>query len=315
MDDNASELYRKYRPKLFRDVIGQPEAIRQLKEMTDNNRVPHVLMLHGPSGTGKTTLGRILKEKLKCSNRDYQEVNCASVESPIDAIRDIERTMNMSPWDGPCRIWLLDECQSWSKSGFAQQATLKIFEDTPKHVYFFLCTTDPDKLLPAIKTRCTKIELKPLCAADMLTVLKGICEKGKLKVPQSVLDRIVEFAKGSPREAVVLLNSVSGLKTEEEQLNAVCPGKVKEDAFNIVRALLWKKSTWDDVRKVIAALGDGQDWEGLRYLVLANAAKEMLKDGGNHARAALINEAFEKNWFDSKMNGLLRACWEVMGNG
>ena len=316
MDDSkCPELYRRHRPTLLKHVVGQPEAVNKLKALLEKEGdFPHVLLLHGPSGTGKTTIARILKGKLKCGDLDYKEVNCAAVEGAIETAREIDSNMRLAAWkaDGP-RIWVFEEIQSWSRAGFAQQALLKMFEDTPHNVFFILTTTDPDKLLPAIRTRCTKIALKALARTDMQIVLKSVVEKEKATVTQAVIDKIAENAGGSPREALKQLEGVIKLKTEQEQLNSILAEDTKRQAFDIVRALLWQKSKWTDLQKIIREVGEDEDWERFRHLVLKNAGNEILKDNGNHARAYLILDAFADNWFTCGRSGLLKACWEVAG--
>src|SRR6266480_3545550 len=144
------EFYRKYRPKTLKGIVGQEGAISSLQKLIDKGTIPHALLFTGPSGSGKTTIARIVKDHLGCGDADYQEVDCAVVESPIEAVRAIHRASHLSPMSGSCRIFFLEEVQSLSKAGFSQQALLKLLEEVPDHVYFILATTDPTKLNKAI---------------------------------------------------------------------------------------------------------------------------------------------------------------------
>jgi DNA polymerase III gamma/tau subunit len=103
------ELYKKYRPTKFKDVVGQQDAIRPLVAMGKQGNIPHCLLFTGPSGTGKTTIARILKSALKCSDSDFVEIN-GSEQRGIDAIREIKSRVNLAPLGGKCRVWLIDEC-------------------------------------------------------------------------------------------------------------------------------------------------------------------------------------------------------------
>jgi len=144
MTVDAVELYRKYRPTKFSQVLGQREAIATLANMGKRRAVPHCLLFTGPSGVGKTTLIRILREKLGCKEHDYVEINAAEARG-IDTIRDIQRRLTLSPLSGRCRVWAIDECHRLTTD--AQSALLKILEDTPPTAYFMLATTEPNKLL------------------------------------------------------------------------------------------------------------------------------------------------------------------------
>src|SRR5688572_25883760 len=139
------ELYKKFRPKTLKGVVGQEGAVSSLQSMIDKGRLPHTILFSGPSGCGKTTIARILKGILECSDLDFFEINCADFKG-IDMVRDIRRYVGIPPLHGKSRVWLIDEAHQLTKD--AQNAFLKLLEDTPKHAYFMLATTDPQKLLP-----------------------------------------------------------------------------------------------------------------------------------------------------------------------
>lgn len=105
----AVELYRKYRPSSFKEMVGQKDAIKSLNEMGKAGKIPHVIMFTGPSGTGKTTLARILAKKLECSPIGFTEINSAECRG-IDNVRDIQKQMGAAPLEGKVKIWLIDEC-------------------------------------------------------------------------------------------------------------------------------------------------------------------------------------------------------------
>jgi len=301
------ELYKKYRPKRLKHVEGQERAVAVLQGLLDGNKVPHTILLSGPSGTGKTTIARIIKRELKCSDADWQEKNCADFRG-IDMVRQLRSQVGMAPMDGPCRIFYIDECHRLT--GEAQDAFLKLLEDTPSHVYFLLATTEPNKLKKTILTRSTKVQLNSLDMEALQSVLRRVIKREKLDVSEEVIERISDVADGSARDALVILNQVSGL-SEDEQLDAVQKASVRQQAIEIARALINPKTKWNQMAKILREVDD--EPEGIRYLVLAYATSVLLKGGGKMAdRAYLIIDAFSDNFFDSKRAGLVAACYEVL---
>ena len=311
----SKELYKRYRPKTLKGVIGQDGAIASLEKLMSKG-LPHALLLTGPSGCGKTTLGRIIKASLNCGDGDYVEVNSADFKG-IDMIRDIRRHANAAPMHGDTRIWLIDEAHKLTSD--AQNAFLKLLEDTPKHVYFLLATTDPQKLIKTIHTRCSEIKLVALKPPALERVLQRVIDKEGLTVASDVITEIVEAADGSARKALVILEQVAGLETEEEQLKAIQTTTFNKDAaIELARALFnYKGTPWADVAKILRNLSE-QDVEGIRYCVLGYARSCLIgKDDKPPntqfaAKAFKVIDIFSRNFYDSKHAGLAAACWEVV---
>lgn len=309
--DATGELYKKHRPKTLDDVVGQPDAVKTLSKLLANpKKFPHTLMLCGPSGVGKTTVARILKNELGCSNSDWQTLNCAN-DRGIDTARTIISRMGLAPVDGKCRIWMLDEVHKLT--GDAQNGLLVPLEDTPRHVYFILCTTEPNKVIPTVRTRSTQVHLSSLSPKILTGLMTKVAKREKINVSAEVLERIAENSEGSARKALVLLNSVIDLETEEEQLEAIAKSDVKKQAIEIARVLVRPGVKWDQVRAVLAEVDlDGEGPEGLRRMILGYASSILLKGGKLSPRAALILECFEGNFYDSGKAGLLLACWNTV---
>lgn len=301
-----TELYRKYRPTTFTDVIGQDEVITQLKADGKRGAIAHCILFSGPSGTGKTTLARILRRKLKCVDIDYMEVNAAQSRG-IDMVRDIQIRINLAPMGGKTRVWVCDEAHKLTSD--AQSAFLKMLEDTPNHVYFMLCTTDPHKLLPTIRTRTTEYKLSAVGPKDMAKVLDRVVYNEGLHIFEDVIDKIVNVADGSPRKALVLLHQIAGIEDEEAQLAAISKADYQAQGIELCRAL-GKGSGWGQIAKILNGLDD--DAEAIRYQVLGYARKIMLGGGKGAGRAADIVDAFADNFYDSKQAGLALACWEII---
>lgn len=305
------ELYKKHRPKDLDGIVGQHSAVSVLTQMIENDEIPHTLLLTGPSGVGKTTIARILRKHLKCNAQDFTEVNIADIRG-IDNVRDIRRRMSLCPLHGKTKVWLLDEAHKLS--GDAQNALLKMLEDTPKHVYFFLCTTEPGKLIKTIRTRCTEIALKPIGEKDLSELVMSVYHKEVPKghFPEMAFDKIVENSEGSARKALVLLGSIIHLESEEAMLEAIEKSTQEAQAIQLCRLLLNPRSSWQNISKLLKEL-EGEEPEGLRRMVLGYMRSVLLGSGSLAGRAGSIIGIFERNFFDSGNAGLALACWETMG--
>jgi DNA polymerase III gamma/tau subunit len=310
-----NEIYKRYRPKTLKGVLGQDGAVASLEKLMAKG-LPHALLLSGPSGCGKTTLGRIIKEHLKCGEGDYIEVNSADFKG-IDMVRDIRRHANLRPMHGETRVWLIDEAHKLT--GDAQNAFLKLLEDTPKHVYFLLATTDPQKLIKTIHTRCSEVKLAGLSSAALQRVLRRVIDKEGMTVSEEVVTEIIEASDGSARKALVILEQVGSLEGDEEQIKAIQFTTFNKDAaISLARALFsYKGTTWQEVSKILRVLVD-QDVEGIRYCVLGYArsclvGKDEKPPNMKFAEKAFkVIDIFSKNFYDSKAAGLAAACWEVV---
>lgn len=300
------ELYKKYRPDNFDDIIGQDAAVRTLEAAFENDAVPHFILLIGPSGCGKTTLARIIRKKLHCSRHDFIE----DAPRKIEDVRVIKRRIHQAPMSGKCRVWLVDECHKLTSD--AQDEFLKMLEDTPNHVYFLFATTNPQKLKKTVRGRAREIVVKPLNDKSLSMVLGRVCKEEDVEIDSEVIDKIIENSQGSARNTLVYLDAVVNLTDTEEQLEAIAVQAAEKQAFEIVRALLYNtKTTWKEMVIILKAT-EGEDVEQIRWLILSCCKTEMLKAGKFANRAFLIIQAFCDNFFDSKQAGLVAACYEVI---
>src|SRR5262245_5856210 len=212
-----TESYRKYRPKKFADVVAQKEAVSVLEgHFNGNVGPPHCVCFCGPTGVGKTTLARISARRLHCDSFDLIELNAADFKG-IDTVRDIRRTMYQIPLGRRgTRVYIFDEAHKLTND--AQNALLKVLEEPPDHAYFILCTTDPSKLLAAVKGRCKAgmVVLGTLSEGDLRTIVEKIARKEGLDVSEDVFAKITELAEGSARDAIQMLDAVRNLPAEEQ---------------------------------------------------------------------------------------------------
>jgi DNA polymerase III gamma/tau subunit len=296
------DLDQKYRPQRLEDLYGQDAAVATIRSWGEN--VPRCVMFHSVTpGVGKTSAARILCEDMGIqAPRDLVEVNCGAEASPIDFVRDLERKMRCRPLgsSGKC-AWIFDEVQTWSKAPGAMQALLPILESCPDWVYYLLCTTDPGKLLPAVRSRCVDVEFKSVPDPKIEELVRAVADAEAITFGDSdVLDCIVACADGSPRNAIKALEKVAGINDADLAIKALGGGFGEgSEAFALVRAVLPFSGvpSWAEVAKVLTAL-EAQDAEGLRRMLMTSARRSLLKGGKNSGWAADVILGLEKSLFD-----------------
>lgn len=316
----SSEYYKRFRPKTIDEVLGQETAVAEIQKFIAKEKFPHCLLLTGPSGVGKTTIGRITRRMLKCHKNDYHEKDCTTIDKPLEFVKELKRSTSLHPMCGKVSVWFLEEFQSLSRSGFSQQGLLKLIEDCPDHVYFILATTDPDKILKTIHSRATHLRLNPVKTASMKELLKKVVEAEKLAVSDEVIDAIVDAAEGGARKALVILEQIGSLEGEATQLGAIDEASVSKDkAIKLAQMLMFGRPQWPEVAKVLRDV-TGEDAEGLRYMILAFARSCLIgkeERGPNMkiaGRAYALIDLFSRNFFDSKHAGLAAACFEFLNS-
>jgi DNA polymerase-3 subunit gamma/tau len=304
-----TELYKKYRPTTFKDVVGNRDALRTLAGFFKEKKVPHFLLLTGPSGCGKTTLARIIRHQLKCSDMDYRELNTADFGG-IDMVRDLRSKVGLSPVNGETRVWLLDESHGLSSA--AMQGLLKLLEDTPDHVYFILATTDPQKLIKTLMTRATEIKLKPLADKEMEELLGKVSANESIPLDESVRDKIINVAEGSPRKALVILDQIRNLPPEKQE-EAVTWGYGGAEAIEVARGLLNPKMNWATMAGILKRIeGLPDQSESIRMLVLSYMASVAINNPRMADRAVEVIDCFSEPFFNNKHAGLVLACYESL---
>jgi len=297
-------LQHTYRPGTFKTVVGNEATVASLKSVLEReDDMPHAFLFTGPSGTGKTTLARIVAKSLGCAKADYTELDAADFRG-IETVREIRRKIHFAPQAGPCRVWLLDECHQLTKD--AQEALLKALEEPPAHVYFILATTEPEKLKPTLKRRCEHFTLAHVASDKLLGHLRKICNREKADVPTEVLDQICEDSGGSPGIALSILDKVIGLDPEAMMEAAKQQAVLQNEAIELCRALMSGKS-WKTVAGIIKGL-DAEP-EGFRRMMLAYASNTLLN--GN-TKAAVILDCFRDHFYDNGRAGLVLACFEAL---
>jgi DNA polymerase III gamma/tau subunit len=299
------ELYRKYRPQLFEEIIGNEIAIKSARQELSHGS--HVFLMTGPAGTGKTTLARVMAKNLNAGPLSIHEINSANNRG-IDSARDIMDQMRYNPTDGDSVVYILDEFHQQTKQ--SQEAFLKPLEDTPSHVYFFICTTNPEKLTGTLKSRCSIITMRPLTDDQMAGLIKTIAKKEKKTVDPSVVDRIVELSEGGSRNALKLLSKVLYLDTVKEQIRALRNGLDNEtkETIDFCRALYNRSSTWTTISGLLRKL-DLTEPERIRYAVLGYGNAILTKKMDHHALAVM--NSFSVNTYDTQKFGITLMAADV----
>lgn len=220
----AEALYRKYRPQVFSEVVGQDHIERTLKNALENNKLSHAYLFCGPRGTGKTTTARLLAKALLCergptSNPDGTCASCTEIaqgEHPdvyeldaasrtgVENVREeIISRVQFAPTHGAYKVYIIDEVHMLSTAAF--NALLKTLEEPPDHVVFILCTTDPQKVPETILSRCQRFDFKRISTQGMADRLQTICEAEGASFEREALELIAGGADGGLRNALTAL--------------------------------------------------------------------------------------------------------------
>jgi DNA polymerase III subunit gamma/tau len=203
--------YNIYRPSNFEDVSGQQTVKSVLQNALTQKKVKHGYLLSGPKGTGKTTLARIFANSLNdLSNNpqasmDIIELDAAS-NSGVDNIRNLIESAKTAPFAGAYKVYIIDEVHMLSKT--AMNALLKILEEPPEYLVFLLATTNPEKLLPTVLSRLTKLALTSHTLQDIIDRLDYIARTEKMQIDQASLELIAKRANGGQRDAINILETL-----------------------------------------------------------------------------------------------------------
>ena len=241
-------IARKWRPQTFDDVVGQEHVVRTLKNAITRGRIAHAYLFVGPRGTGKTSTARIFAKALNCTNGpkadfDVNDPACKSIaegshldvieidgasNNGVEQVRELRETVRYAPAQGKFKIYIIDEVHMLSAAAF--NALLKTLEEPPAHVKFVFATTDPQKVLPTIVSRCQRFDLKPIPNDLIVERLKTIAKEEKIKVTDEALACIARLADGGMRDAQSIF----------DQMISFCGAQISEpdvlDVYGLVAA-------------------------------------------------------------------------------
>jgi len=301
-------MYNKYRPTKLKQVVGNEETKESLQAVIDKKAkgkdIPHAYLLSGASGCGKTTIGRILAKEFGCEGRDYVEINTSDFNG-IDMVRDIISKLPYRPVQSKCRVYLLDEVHNISRNG--QDGLLKALEDCPNHVYFILCTTDPQKLLPTLRNRCTPYMVSELDEEQLIKVVKRVCKKEKVKIKTESLELIVEQAFGSARMAIQFLEKIIDLPTKLHEKAIHQIQEKNNEAIALCRELFKAKISWKSIASIVKGIKG--DAESTRRCVMGYCRSILLNSG--NSKAYKIMTCFAEPFYVNGKDDLVIACYEA----
>lgn len=255
----AEALYRKYRPQIFEDVVGQEQIERTIKNAIEQDKVSHAYLFCGPRGTGKTTTARLLAKALLCQkgptpdpdgtcedcqmiaegvHPDVYELDAASRTGVENVREEIINRVQFAPTRGRYKVYIIDEVHMLSIAAF--NALLKTLEEPPDHVVFILATTDPQKVPETIHSRCQRFDFRRISNESIVSRLGAVCVAEGVEFEGDALDLIAHHADGGMRNALTSLEQMIAFGEGKVTLavaERMLGGVDSNDMANIVRAI------------------------------------------------------------------------------
>ncbi|AOY75397.1 DNA polymerase III subunit gamma/tau [Clostridium formicaceticum] len=289
-------LYRRFRPQIFEDVVGQGPVTTTLKNQIRSSNISHAYLFSGTRGTGKTSTAKIFARAVNCLNpQDFNPCNVCEVcrgiltenimdvieidaasNNGVDHIRELRENVKYPPSKGRYKVYIIDEVHMLSSGAF--NALLKTLEEPPNHIIFILATTDPQKLPPTILSRCQRFEFKAVTTEDMVERLKTIGAELEVTIEEEALRTIANNAGGALRDALSILEQCiafnEGKVTYEDVVDTL--GIVNyEILFNLVQYIA-DKNISQAIGLVQDIIGEGKD------------VHQLIKDLINHYRNLMM---------------------------
>ncbi len=235
-------LARRWRPRLFKDVVGQEHVTKTLQNAISADRIAHAYLFSGPRGVGKTTVARILAKAVNCIEGPQPEpcekcVNCTEISSGksidaieidaasnrgIDEIRELRESVKFAPVSGRYKVYIIDEAHMITHDAF--NAFLKTLEEPPEHVIFILATTEAHKIPATILSRCQRFDFRTLTRSEIIDRLRKIADSDSLSIDDESLSLIAESADGAMRDAESMLDqllSFGGGEIQAEEVSSL----------------------------------------------------------------------------------------------
>ena len=283
-------IARKYRPQRFADVVGQEHVTQTLANAIAASRIAHAYLFCGPRGTGKTTIARIFAKALNCTDGpkadfDVADPRCTEIaegraldvleidgasNNGVEQVRELRETCKFSPAAGKFKIYIIDEVHMLSTAAF--NALLKTLEEPPAHVKFLFATTDPQKVLPTILSRCQRFDLRRIPTRLIVQHLAAIAQTEQVKIQDAALHAIARGADGGMRDAESTLDqliSFCGDTIEESDVHSLFGLTARSQIFALSRAVLTGEAE-TALRELNALASGGKDLARLLADLLAH---------------------------------------------
>lgn len=279
----SEALYRKYRPQSFSEFVGQEHIVRTISNAVKNGMISHAYLFAGPRGTGKTSMARLLAKAVNCLKRedfepcndclackeiaegnsmDLIEIDAASHRG-IDDIRELREGIRFNPSSLKYKVFIIDECHQLSKA--AANALLKTLEEPPEHAIFVLATTEPQKLIPTILSRCQRFNFRPLRVSEIAGKLERIVEEEGIEAEESALYTLARTARGSVRDAESMLDQVVTFAGQDKLIETSevkdVLGLIGTEAVAEFSKMLFEKKQKEAIRFLYERQEEGLDVE------------------------------------------------------
>lgn len=268
MSENNVALYTKYRPKNFKEVLGQEHVTNVLEKAIKLGNISHAYIFSGSRGTGKTSIARILSKEIGTTRDDLYEIDAASNTS-VDDIRDLNESINTLPFNSKYKVYILDEVHMLSKSAF--NALLKTLEEPPSHVIFVLATTEPEKIPDTVISRCESYTFKKPNQKILKEMVEVTAKNEGFKLESSSADLIALLGDGSFRDTLgtlqKVINSSKDKKISVGEVEKVT-GAPKAELVNDYISGLTKKDIEKGMKAVSQAAENNIDMKVYLSLIL-----------------------------------------------
>ena len=275
MTENVA-LYRKYRPSLFKDVKDQEHIVSVLEGAIAKNTIPHAILFSGTRGTGKTTLARIFAKEIGVSDIDLYEIDAASNRG-IDDIRELREAVHTLPYESERKVYIIDEVHMLTKEAF--NALLKTLEEPPAHVVFILATTEEEKLLDTILSRCQVFRMHAPSREVLAKTVTEVAKKEGFALAPEAADLIAIAADGSFRDALGVTQKVimaSGDTIGDADEVAAIIGAPKSKILSDVLQALHEKNAENALSAIAQAVDAHADMKLFMRLLLERVRAVMI---------------------------------------
>lgn len=287
MTENHTALYRKYRPNAFADIRGQEPVVTALQGAIKSKRIPHALLFTGSRGTGKTSIARIFASAIGASAVDIYEIDAASNRG-IDDIRALREAVHTLPYESERKVYIIDEVHMLTKEAF--NALLKTLEEPPSHVVFILATTEPDRLLDTITSRCQIFQFKAPTRDLLRETILDVAKKESFTLSADAADLIALAADGSFRDALGVTQKVimasEDAEANADEVAAIIGAPKGAVVMELIRAL-HARNIADALAAVARATEHAADMQLFLRLILERVRAVMLARHGGASSDAL----------------------------